>query len=263
MNLGDVCSRFLRLSRSPARRGAHMPPAAYKRGARTVGARGAARVTRCGSGSVVSRTSSQKRKDVVLEPRVKARRVHVGPGVGGGALGGRQLLRRRGRRRRGQKRGLRHRRGASTSTQPGTRVPLLVFFFFPKMQSFLLVLLVLPSQLPLPSPEVLPAGGGWVVLGVWQWRECLLVPTSSPLGEVGGCCPQSDFTENRLQRLWPECLRARSPASAASERARRSPTERLDLGARPAAAAGGAGAARGRRGGRRGGFGQRCRERRG
>ena len=32
----------------------------------------------------------------------------------------------------------------------------------------------------LPSPEVPPAGGGWVVLGLSQWCECLLVPTPPP-----------------------------------------------------------------------------------
>ena len=37
---------------------------------------------------------------------------------------------------------------------------------------------------PFPSPEVLPAGGGWVVLGFTVAR--LLVPTSPPRGEVGG-----------------------------------------------------------------------------
>ena len=34
---------------------------------------------------------------------------------------------------------------------------------------------------PFPSPEVLPAGGGWVVFGFTVAR--LLVPTSPPLGE--------------------------------------------------------------------------------
>ena len=37
------------------------------------------------------------------------------------------------------------------------------------------------TKSPFPSPEVLPAGGGWVVLGFTVAR--LLVPTSPPLGE--------------------------------------------------------------------------------
>ena len=254
MNLGDVCSRFLRLSRSPARRGAHMPPAAYKRGARTVGARGAARVTRCGSGSVVSRTSSQKRKDVVLEPRVKARRVHVGPGVGGGALGGRQLLRRRGRRRRGQKRGLRHRRGASTSTQPGTRVPLLVFFFFRKCNLFYWYYWYYLPNFPFPHPRSflrVGVGSCWVYgsganacwsppLPRWgKWAAAVRNLTSLKTGCKAG---------PRLARVPPRplaCLgglRTCAPQPPGAPRPRR-PTSR--------------------RGGRRGGFGQRCRERRG
>ena len=41
----------------------------------------------------------------------------------------------------------------------------------------------------LPSPEVPPAGGGWVVLGLSQWCECLLVPTPPPRGGVCASCP--------------------------------------------------------------------------
>ena len=56
-----------------------------------------------------------------------------------------------------------------------------------------------------PSPEVRPAGGGWVVLGAFV---CMMSGANAcwsppfPRGEVGGSCPRSNDLEDVLFVVW-------------------------------------------------------------